>query len=74
MPLEQTRLHSGRFRGDVPAVALKSSSAASVQPTRQPLGHPSLGLVLLNTRPASTSRQAAFNLLADVDVVLDVFP
>ena len=39
----------------------------------QPLGHPSLGLVLLNNTPGFNIAQAALNLLADVDVVLDVF-
>jgi len=63
------------FAGDVPAVALKSSKRG-FGPAYSPshLGHPSLGLVLLNNTPGFNIAQAAFNLLADVDVVLDVFP
>jgi hypothetical protein len=54
------------------AFALKSSNPASVQPTRQATCHPSLGLVLVDHAAGFNITQAAFDFLADMDVVLDV--
>jgi len=55
------------------AVALRSSSAASVQPTRRATW-PSVAWPRPGQHaPGFSIAQAAFDLLADVDVVLDVF-
>jgi len=70
---ERTRPHTVRCRGQCtprsrsdPQARLRSSLLA------EPLGHPSLGLVLVDNAPGFNIAQAAFDLLADVDVVLDV--
>jgi hypothetical protein len=73
MPHERRRQHNGRCRGRC-TPRLRSDLQARLRSKllAKPLGHPSFGLFLIDDAPGFDVAQPVLDLLADVDVVLDV--